>query len=560
MKEFYHVNLLKKTRSFLSNSSPKICFVAMMLMFLSTTVAKAQQVNTILEGDQSISIQGISPFATIVKNQRSQYLYTGDLLQNLEISNGYITSVAVKITKLALPSTIQPENLQIKMGLTSAITLGEDLVPNLPVYYSSAAENIVSLGWYTINLDTPLYWDGYSNIIIEFCRTNVASGDSFGVEVYVGSVNEYRTSGLVSNVDNGNGCTLEGNTLITLPNRRLIPSMQLTTTNPCESNPAPGTVLVSSGNNYCGEPFTLSVIDDSLSSGLSYQWQYSFENGTEFIDILGATSPTLTITQEFATYYRRGTMCNALEVMVYNGGILVAGPGCLCNPTVTTVDATGITNVSIGTIDSSSLSTPSYTDFRDVSSNVHLLETLQLSARVSANSAAVYTKAWIDWNQDGVFSASEAYELGMVGSGTDVASGTIASIAVPANALLGKTVMRVRTASVGDMVLLEPCGNTPNGESEDYSLQVMPELGIYNPEILKGSVVVFASDQLVNVRSTIENIKSIKIFDISGRILYNSDISEKESSITLPSISSQILVVEVITESGFCVNRKVIFK
>ena len=561
MKEFYPVNPFQKTRRFLKTSSLKACYIAMILLLITPLAVKAQQINTILEGDQQISLQGVSPFSTAVKNQRSQYLYTGDLLQNLEISSGYITSVAVKVTNMPLPTTLQPENLQIKMGLTAMVTLPEDLIPDLPVHYSSAIESITATGWYTFNLTTPLYWDGYSNIVMEFCRTNVMSGASFEVEVYVGLTGEYRTSGLINNLENGNGCSLEGITSISLPNRRLLPSMRIGTFNPCESNPAPGTVIVSSGNNYCGEPFTLSVIDDSYASGLSYQWQYSFNNGTDFINIPGATAPTLTTSQSFSTYYRRGIMCDALEVMIYNGGIVVEGPGCFCNPTVTTVDATGITNVSIGSINSTSSSEPSYTDFRIQSTNVHLLETVELSARVSTTSLPVYTKAWIDWNHDGIFAANEAYELGVLNSGTDLSSGNIASFLVPADAMLGNTVMRVRTASVADMASLEPCGNTLNGESEDYTLSVMPELGIVDASVLKNSLVIFAANKSVNVRSTVQNIKSIKIFDISGRLLYVTELlNEKQISIPLSAIAPQILIVEAKMESGLTINKKVNLK
>lgn len=560
MKKIYQLDRFQNQKSAFSALLLKLCLATVFVLSLMPLSAKAQQVYTVVEGTYQVDLQGVSPFATIAKNQRSQYLYIGDYLQNLDAPAGYITAVALKITQIALPSGIKPENLQLKMGLTSLTSLPESLIPNLPVHYSTASENIAGTGWYTFTLDTPLYWDGYSNIVMEFCRTNTLTGSSFEIEVDLGLINEYRSAGLHNNIENSNGCTLEGNTTISLPNRRLLPSMRITMTDPCTTNPAAGTVVVSEGNDYCAAPFTLSVINDSFQSGLSYQWQYSSNNGEDFVDIPGATFPELTTSQEFSTYYRRGIMCDALGAMIYPPALYVSGPGCLCNPTVTTVDATGITNVTFGSINNTSSSAPSFTDFRNESSNVHLLEMLELSARVTVATTAVYTKAWIDWNQDGIFSASEAYELGMVNSGTDVSSGAVATVIVPADALLGTTVMRVRTASVADMASLEPCGLTSNGESEDYSITVMPELGIHNSEILKSSIVVFASDKLINIRSTVENIKSIKILDISGRTLYNSQSSDKQTSIALPAIASQILVVEVTTESGFSVNRKVNLK
>ena len=75
-----------------------------------------------------------------------------------------------------------PENVSIKMQLTSDVVLGTELVENLPIYYSSAVESITTTGWHTFTLSTPLEWDGYSNIIVEICRSNTNFGTSFSVE------------------------------------------------------------------------------------------------------------------------------------------------------------------------------------------------------------------------------------------------------------------------------------------------------------------------------------------------------------------------------------------
>lgn len=561
MKDFYPPNqfqeIIGTSRAFFM----KLTFSLMLgIMFFPSKIS-AQQVFTILEGEEAVSIQGISPFATTVKNQRSQYLYTGDLLQNLNAPNGYITAVAVKITQLALPSTIQPQNLQIKMGSTTMVTLPADFIPNLPIHYSSATENITSTGWYTFNLDTPFSWDGFSNVVIEFCRTNVISGDSFEVEVYLGLNGEYRTTGLVSNVENGNGCTLSGTTTISLPNRRLIPSMQVTMTNPCESNPSAGIAIVSEGNNYCGEPFTLSVTNETFASGLSYQWQASYQDGTNFVDIPGATLPTLTTSQDFATYYRRGTMCDVLGVMVYNGGVYVAGPECYCNPTVSNEDESGITNVTFDGIGTNSSSEPFYTDFTNTQFSVAQSGTYTLSARVSVSSTPLVTKAWIDWNQDGNFAEGESYNLGVVTSGLDVSSGISATVMVPQDALLGSTRMRVRTATVDNPLVLDPCANTENGESEDYKILVTPGLGVPNADLLKNSIVVYSANKAINVKSTVEEINNIKIFDISGRLIHDTkNVASNLTSISLSSIATQIVIVEIQTISGFTFNKLVSVK
>lgn len=560
MKEFYPQNLFQNLRD-ASRQLILKASLALIVLFLMPSTAKAQQVYNMLEGDLNSSLEGVTPFGTVVKNQRSQYLYISNYLQNLSAPTGYITSLAVKVTQVAAPSQIQPHNLQIKMGLTSMVSLPANLLANLPVHYSKAVEPITETGWYTFELDTPFHWDGFSNIVVEFCRTNASTGTNYEVEVHLNLIDEYRTAALLSNASNSDGCSLTGNTNMTLPNRRLLPSMRVTMSNPCETNPVAGTMVVSEGNNYCSEPFTLSATGDSIESGLFYQWQSSFTGGDDFVDIPGANAPNYTTSQEFSTYYRRGVMCEELGVMVYPPAILVAGDGCFCNPTVTNMDATGITNVTFGMINSTSSSNPSYTDFRNLSTIVQRVGVFPLSARVTATTEPLFTKAWIDWNQDGIFSATESYELGMVSTGIDVSSGINASVAVPVDALLGETVMRVRTASVADMLSLEPCGNTINGESEDYKIIVENELSIPNSEILKNSIIVFADNKTVNIKSTVEGIDSIKVYDLSGRLLFSKQGSnERISSIALGSISSQILIIEIKTESGFIVNKKVSLK
>ena len=133
----------------------------------------------------------------------------------------------------------------------------------------------------------------------------------------------------------------------------------------------------------------------------------------------------------------------------------------------------------------------------------------------------------------------------------------VANVVVPANAVLGETFMRVRTETVADFDALEPCENTVNGETEDYKIMVDDALGLTNNEVLKNSIIVFGTNKTVNVRSTIEAIDAIKIYDISGRLLYNkSGINSSETSISLPNLASQILIVEVKTTNGFILNKK----
>jgi hypothetical protein len=79
-------------------------------------------------------------------------------------------------------------------------------------------------------------------------------------------------------------------------------------------------------------------------------------------------------------------------------------------------------------------------------------------------------KAWIDWNGNNIFEASEAYDLGTTTNSTDGAT-TLSplSITVPASAVTGYVKMRV--TSRWDSPSTE-CETGFDGETEDYSILV----------------------------------------------------------------------------------------
>ena len=77
--------------------------------------------------------------------------------------------------------------------------------------------------------------------------------------------------------------------------------------------------------------------------------------------------------------------------------------------------------------------------------------------------------AWIDWNGNGVFDAGEALTVGG-SSDINVTAGTNnISVTVPADAVAGVTYARFRLSSNGG---LSPTGYAPDGEVEDYKIEI----------------------------------------------------------------------------------------
>lgn len=200
------------------------------------------------------------------------------------------------------------------------------------------------------------------------------------------------------------------------------------------------------------------------------------------VDTGTPTAATYTPTaplQPLTTYYwrvRANSPCGngALSpVFSFTTGVTFPEPYCSVsfpsgNEPITRVKFTGIDNVSTAVPGAS----PALEDFLAVPGGAVMPGTTY-SMTVEGNTVGDYTtkvKAYIDWNHNGVFDASEGYVIGDIvnSTGTD-GKQAIADIAVPASALLGQTRMRVikKYSTAADA-----CNNTGYGQAEDYVLTV----------------------------------------------------------------------------------------
>ena len=119
-----------------------------------------------------------------------------------------------------------------------------------------------------------------------------------------------------------------------------------------------------------------------------------------------------------------------------------------------------IGGVIFGTINNSS-GWSAYTDYSSISTDLNKTQSYPVIVTIGPPSyTGDITGVWIDFDHSSTFDASEFTLL----TGLSPATGTIT---VPATALTGPTIMRVRTQHNG---MLSPCGTTPYGEVEDYTV------------------------------------------------------------------------------------------
>lgn len=560
MKKKYFVNNINIPSSSVFSKKAFLLVITLLFINVMSFDAQAQNTYTLGTGTTSYSTLGINPFSTINRSSKSQYLYYGQELLDLDAISGNIVSISFYVSQLGQPLALKPENIKIKMGMTSLFVLPTTLVPDLPVYYESTVEDINAVGWHTFILQTPFEWNGYSNIIVEVCRTNQDFGTSFQIQGTEFFENDYRTTGLYTNELNQNGCSLTGETPMVNINRRRRPNLQVTMTQPCDGLPSQGTTIATPGPYCSGESFTLSIQNGSIESGLYYQWQSSPNDNGPWTNIVGENSATYTTSQSIATWYRRTTTCLETQLTINDQALLVGGEGCYCTALVVNQNEIGIANVTLENINNDSDSSSAFSSFTNFQTEVEQEGNYSLSVRVNTDGGINYTKAWIDWNKNADFESDEMYDLGSVNGGSNVSSGIVASISVPLNATLGSIIMRVRTSQSADNALPTPCGAIENGEAEDYTLVITESLGIEDFKPVQNDLIIAVNTTGMHLNVANDRIVSVTLYDLSGRTVYSISNLQNEV-VTLSKLTSQnqFLIVKVKTESGMEFAKKIIF-
>jgi len=146
-----------------------------------------------------------------------------------------------------------------------------------------------------------------------------------------------------------------------------------------------------------------------------------------------------------------------------------------CAPATTAFDGTGITNVTMGSINNSSgREVAGYGDYSNLSASVSRGATVPVAITYQTAGYAYQTRIWVDWNNDGDFedSGEEVY------AGTSAATNPSvlnASFTVPAGASLGSHRLRIggRDHLFGSAAALTPCRTATYQAFEDYSIFVI---------------------------------------------------------------------------------------
>jgi hypothetical protein len=205
---------------------------------------------------------------------------------------GLITDIYIKAAETASSSTYT--NFIVRMGTTSStsmstgstpwITTGMQTVVNAS---SFAINNVVAEQWFKITLQTPFFYDGVSNIVLEISQTAFTGGFGVRQESIVSSYHrKYGTSGSVN-------CNNTDHEFINF-GFDIAPAS-------CSGAPVAGTADADALLLDCNTSTTVRLSGNTLGTGLHYQWQYNNGGGwTSFgLDADTQVTPNLAIPTQF---------------------------------------------------------------------------------------------------------------------------------------------------------------------------------------------------------------------------------------------------------------------
>ncbi len=250
------------------------------------------------------------------------------------------------------------------------------------------------------------------------------------------------------------------------------------------------TAQASAGNACSGVSFNLSTNYTGLTDGLTYQWQVSTDNGTTWTDITGATALTYATSITVPSSFRIGiSSCGGTLEYSAPASVGIAPPtDCYCIPAYTTGTAAGdlISNVTIvGTTLSNNTGFvaggPSYTFYTGQPNyTATLLPSTSYTLQVSTGEWGDQGyAAWIDYNDNGIFEATELIGATPTVIGSGFTSGQINAsssftIALACTPPAGVHRMRIRGAYNVNGPTIDPCVTYTWGETEDYLITIAP--------------------------------------------------------------------------------------
>ncbi|RRQ45513.1 GEVED domain-containing protein [Chryseobacterium sp. SC28] len=277
-------------------------------------------------------------------------------------------------------------------------------------------------------------------------------------------------------------------------------------------------------------------------------------NPTTLVANIPGTSYTVSNLDPSSTYYWKVVPKNnvgaATGCSVYSFTTMAP---VYCSAGTTATSWEKISNVTFADINNNSTSSAGYEDFTSIVGNVTAGSTYPFSASYSGTSYPVdQVIVWIDFNNDKDF-----YDAGeqVLMTPTQESPWT-GSITIPRGATIGQTRMRVRLHDSSLTPNSTPCGTSLYGQVEDYTLNI-GALGV--SDVTKNGIKAYPNPvkDIFNIE-TQGKIKSVKVYDVTGKQILTKEINAAQSQIDFSRFSSGVYIVNTAMEDGTTTSTKVI--
>lgn len=322
----------------------------------------------------------------------------------------------------------------------------------------------------------------------------------------------------------------------------------------------------------CLEPVSLAVTGQTMNS-VSLSWTdtatvpvnnydiyYSTTNVAPTVStVLNATnsvtSSTATVTvpglaSETIYYFWVRSRCSATNQSIWVGSVNAFTGYCLPsssnqNSWISAFTSTGaVTNMAY----SSATAVAGTNGYRNLSSTTNAIANVAgstTSISMTAGGPTCGMAVWVDWNNDLVFSSTERM---YVTSTYETTTPSTASITIPAGTALGNYRMRVM-CDYNATVPSNACGPTTRGEYLDFKLQVVDVLGTSDLTTKNKEVSIYPNpfSDVVYISET-KDLKTVKVFDLTGRAVKTIENPTKE--ISLGSLNSGLYLITMYFKDG----------
>ena len=256
--------------------------------------------------------------------------------------------------------------------------------------------------------------------------------------------------------------------------------------------------------------FAVSVVEDTTPSPIPTYYVVSTDaDSWNLVDLQGCVNYQVSV----------AALCEG-DTSFYSFPVAFTTPGCgackdlaYCQSQASSATSEWIAQVQVGAYTFDSESDQGYGDF--TGNMIPLAQgekyLLNLSPGFSGAAFAEYWKVWVDWNQNGEFTAGELVFDSNSGQQEPVSD----TLFVPENAQLGSTRMRV---SMQFMEAPDACTSFQFGEVEDYCVEIQTSTP-RAPVIGKEQMNIFPNPATTEIQITYpSSVEVLTIIDMFGRL------------------------------------------